>query len=504
MKKFFLSILIILLAIQFNYSQENDSSRKQLENLVKEAYQTFQPTGLAVAVIKNGEVRYYTHGIRSSETNEPVTKKSVFNIASCTKAFTAVSLSILVNEGKVSWDDKVKDYIPEFNLKDPYVTRELNLADILSHRSGLTTFTGDLLWYHTDYSNEEVMRRMRFLPVENDFREDFGYQNNMYMLAGEIIEKVTGKTWAEFVKERILKPLEMKNTTPSNDEITPDIEVAYPHLNGDQVSLYDFTATKPAASIHSSVEDLSLWVQMLLNKGNYGGKEIIEEAAIDDCFKPQTLLNVSKQQKEQGIHFRGYGFGWSMYDYHSAKIIEHNGGMPGYISKITLIPEENLGFVILNNGFEVFVHNALKQEIIDFYLNETDRDWIEKFAKEKENYIEKKKEKDTKRINSRVENTSPALSLNKYTGEYKDKMYGNAKIQKIGEEISLTLEPAGEIFTSPMSHWHYDTFRIDFKDPFLPFGLVTFDFDSDGNVVGFKIDLPINDFHFNNLYFKKL
>src|SRR6056297_677563 len=503
MKKIrFIITLFFIGAVTFAYSQ----SSKKISETIEKAYDKFQPSGLSVVIVKDGKIEYInSFGYKIKQEKQKVKNNSIFNIASCSKAFTAAAVGKLVSEEKLAWEDKVIDYIPEFRLSDPYITSELTIEDILSHRTGLSTFTGDLLWYSTNYTNEEIIRRMRYLPIENDFREDYGYQNNMFMLGGEIIERITGKTWSEYIQENIFEPLDMKNTYPSIDEMTQFDNLAYPHIENQKIEPYDFNGSKPAGAIMSNVKDLSHWVMMLLNYGNYNDKEVLPKSVVRKCFAPHTQLSVSEQNEKMGIHFRDYGLGWNMFDYSGQKVIEHNGGMPGYISKVTLVPEKRLGFAILNNGMGIYVNEAIKTFILEHYLkDEITRNWNEtfmNFKKQREKRLEKRKEK---RIASRVKYTTPSLNKEGYVGTYKDKMYGKARIKIIDGNLNLTLLPAKEVFTSPMENWHYDTFKIEFNDAFLPFGLVTFDFNPAGEVIGFKIDLPSNDFHFNKLNFEKI
>jgi CubicO group peptidase (beta-lactamase class C family) len=484
--------------------QQSNTEQSKLKTEIERAYNTFKPTGMAVAIIKDDKpVILKSFGKRSEKTGKPVTNNSLFNIASCTKPFTSTAMGILIQQEKIDWNDKVTEYIPELELKDPYITNNLTIEDILSHRSGLSTFTGDLLWYHTDYSNEEIMQRMEFLPIDNQFRADFGYQNNMFMIAGEIIERVSGMSWSEFIDRNIFTPLEMSSSKPSNDELKKEDEIAYPHLNGKQVDLYDFNGTKPAASIMSNVKELSHWIRMLLNNGTFNGDTIINQTILHTCFSQKTTLPVSHSSKR--TNFRAYGLGWQTFDYYGTRVIQHDGGMPGYISKTTIVPEKNLGIVVLNNGFDFFVHRAIMRQVLDHYLQpEEQKDWISALSKNQSSYQKRKEKQKEKRLQKKVDNTHPSLKLVEFTGSYQDKMYGKASVYMENNKLKLTLEPAGEVFTSEMKHWHYNTFRVDFKDPFLPFGLITFDLNSTGEVEGFKIDLPINDFHFENLYFRPI
>jgi len=477
-----------------------------LEQKIEGICQQLQPQGLAVAIVEDGQTELiYTYGQKSTESGDQLEAGSLFNIASCSKAFTAASMAVLVEEGKLHWDDRVVDYIPEFKLADPYITRNLNIVDILSHRIGLSTFTGDLLWYHTDYSNEQIIDRMQYLPVEQDFRSEYGYQNNMYMIAGEIVERITGQTWSEFVKEHLFQPLDMDATVASPDELVSRANIAYPHYEGNQMEIYRFKGTKPAASIYSNIQDLSHWVSMWLNEGQWQGKTIVSKSAINKCMAPQTLLNVYPSQKEQGIDFRAYGLGWSMYDYQGVKVVEHGGGMPGYLSKVTMVPEKELGIIVLNNGFDLFIRQSIIQTVLNNYLDvQPVSDLMEQVLKQKEAYRQRKEQSRQERLDQRVENTRSSLEQEHYTGRYRDRFYGEARVDIRDHKLHLTLLPASETFTSEMKHWHYNTYRVDFKDPFLPFGLVTFDMNAKGEVSTFSIELPSEDFHFNNLYFERI
>ena len=505
-KSLLLSLFLSLIVYNLIFFQNHSESLQRLNQRIEETYQTFKPTGLSVAVIKDGKpVLMRSFGIRSQETGEKATNQSLYNIASCTKPFTSAAIAMLVQQGKVKWDDKVREYIPELKLGDPFITENLTIEDILSHRSGLITFMGDLLWYQTDYTNEEIIERMEFLPIDNQFRADYGYQNNMFMIAGEIVERVSGKTWSDFVQQEIFNPLEMSDSRPSNDELMEDDEIAYPHLKGRQVELYDFNATKPAASIMSNVNDLSHWVELVLNEGVYKGDTLLQPGMLTELMSPRTSFKVSKRQEENGTQFRAYALGWSVFDYYGVKVAEHNGGMPGYITKVSVVPGENLGVVVLNNGFDFFTHEVILHEVLDHYLKPgNEKDWIQLSQKQKENYTNYKENQRNARLNSRISGTRPSLKKEQYTGKYKDQMYGKATISIKERELFLTLEPAGDVFSAKMKHWHHDTYRVDFDDPFLPFGLITFRFNSRGEVESFKIDLPSNDFHFDNLKFSKI
>jgi len=507
MKRFNVILSVFFLSLLF-LTPSNSSGQLPdgLKRKIEEACQGLQPQGVSVAVVKDGQTEWlYTYGQRSTESSARLETGSLFNIASCSKAFTAASIALLVEEGALEWDDRVTEHIPEFKLADPYITREMNIVDLLAHRSGLSTFTGDLLWYHTDYSNEQIIERMQYLPVEQDFRSEYGYQNNMYMIAGEIVERITGQTWSAFVKERFFDPLNMVATVASPDQIPPGSNIAYPHYKGTQLDLYEFKGAKPAASIYSNIQDLSNWVAMWLNEGTWQGRTILEKSALQKCMSPQTPMRVPQGMKNGGVHFRAYGMGWSMYDYQGVKVVEHGGGMPGYLSKILMVPEKELGIIVLNNGFDLFIRQTIIQTILDTYLDVSpEKDRLEQVLAQREQYRQQQEKEKQKRLDQRIENTRPSLDEELYTGRFRDRFYGEARVDMVGNELRLTLLPASRTFTSKMRHWHYNTYRVDFQDSFLPFGLVTFDMSSQGEVSGFSIDLPSRDFHFKNLYFERL
>lgn len=500
-----ITMYVLLVFVTTLHAQVTRQEIKKIDEIVDKAYKTFKPTGLTIAVVKDTAIIYHKAlGFSNADLNKSVSTGSLFNIASCTKAFTAACISILVDEEKLRWTDKVTAYFPEFRLADDYITRELTVEDLLCHRSGLGTFFGDLLWYNTTYTDEEVMKRIRIEPITKRFGIEFGYQNIMFMIAGDIIQKVTGQTWSEFVESRIFKPLGMNETRPSSDELSPDQDIAYGHINNKKIDLYKFTAAKPAASIFSNVDELSLWTILILQDGVFKGNRIISSASIEKLLEPHTILDASTMQKQHGTNFFMYGLGWFISDYHGEKIAEHDGGMPGYISKVTLVPEKKISIIILNNGNDGYVNNAIRSDLLDLFTTGNDYDWISEYAGMKIRVSTYEFMANQKRLDSRIKGTQPSLDPAGYIGIYRDRNYGDAEVKVENGKLLLTFLPAKKIFTGVLEHWHYNTFKVVFKDESLSFGLITFSFDSSGKVVEFKIDLPSGDFHFWNLDFKKI
>lgn len=506
MRKLIFIVSLVLFAFIFPFSAQ--STRQvdyaALDDYIAKAIKNFELPGLAIGIFKDSTVVFQKgYGLREIGKKDKITPRSVFAIASCSKAFTAACIGILVDKGKIKWDDKVIDLLPEFQLHDPYITRELTIRDLLCHRCGLATFDGDLLWYGTSYNRKEVMHRIRHLPIKNSFRIKFGYQNVMYIVTGELIKAVTGKSWDKFVQEKIFQPLEMRSSSTSIKEFKAGQDLALPHVNGKPIPHQNFDNVGPAGSINSNVEDLLKWLQLWLNGGKWKERQILSQKSLDTILSPQTILPLSSSQKRSGIHFTMYGLGWSLMDYSGRKVINHGGGLPGFISNVVMVPEEKLGMVVLTNGMSS-LPRALMYKILDSFLNESDRDWASEFLGYQKKREQNLKDKKAAREGKRKKGSKPSLANRDYAGIYNDKMYGKAEIIQDKGKLMLKLIPTEELFTSEMEHWHYNTFRIKFKDPFLSHGFVTFDFNADGDITGFKIDLPNPDLHFHNLNFKRI
>ncbi|MAT56864.1 MAG: hypothetical protein CMF23_02700 [Ignavibacteriae bacterium] len=491
-----------LLIIIFVSTLQAQIDYKKLDQYIENGVSLFEAEGLSIAIVKDSQVVFSkAYGFADADKKIPLTTKSLFNIASCSKAFTAALAAKLVDEGKLSFQDKVKDHIPYFELSDLWITSQLNIVDILSHRSGLKTFAGDLLWYHTDYTNKEIIERMKYLPIENEFRSEFGYQNNMFMIASEIITQKAGKNWYEYLDNELFDKLDMNTSKSASMYLNDNDDIAYPHVEKKRYPLTD-EVPNAAGSIFSNVEEMSNWIKMLLNNGKFNGEQVLSENVINEMFTPRINVYVGRSMKKMGVNFNNYGLGWFLYDYKGREIVFHDGGMPGYLSRVLLVPDENLGVVILTNGLNPLT-SALSQQIVDLYFGNDDADWVKDYKERIDNYKKRDEENKAKINSSRVENTKPSLELPKYEGKYNDNSYGEAEVIFNNEKLTLQL-PAKDVFTSEMEHWHFDTFKIKFKDDFLPEGFVTFSFNSKGEVTGFKIDLPNPDFHFNDLNFVKV
>jgi CubicO group peptidase (beta-lactamase class C family) len=464
--------------------------------------------GMAIAVIKDDQIVFAKgFGVRELGESTPVDEHTLFAIGSCTKAFTAAALAMLVDEGKLRWDDPVTKYLPWFQMYDPYVTREMTVRDLLSHHSGLQTFGGDLIWYHSTYDRNEVIRRVRFLKPTSSFRSKFGYQNIMFLAAGMVVQAVTGKSWDDFVRERLFLPLGMQDTNTSIQALKPGGNFAAPHNERDGklrvISYCNADNIAPAGAINSSVSDLAQWIRLQLDRGLYQGKQLFSGAASREMWSAQTVMPVSEQAERLGTHFQAYGLGWVLNDYNGRKLVSHSGGLDGMISQVGLMPEENLGVVILTNS-ETPLAGLLMRKLFDIQLGLPDRDYSADALKASAAGQNARKAADARLEAQRAASTHPSLSLEKYAGRYEDKMYGEAAVMVENGKLVLKFIPSPD-FVADLEHWHYDTFLLKWRDqlgyPF-PKGFVTFELDPRGHVAGFKIDQPNNDFHFDELDFK--
>lgn len=496
-------IALILSSLQGIHAQE-EKNIEELRSYIEEARQLFEVPGIAVGIIKDGQVIMNEgFGFRNMKAGTPATEQTIFGIASCSKAFTAACMAMVVEDSLVQWDDRVIDHYPEFQLSDPFATSEMRVRDLLCHRSGLQTFDGDLLWYGTDYTREEVVERIRHRDLSYGIRSRFGYQNVMYIAAGELIKKVTGRTWDEFVQERILTPLGMLSTTTSNSGFNGDMNVAYPHVDGETLEFLDYDNSGPAASMNTSSTDLLKWVEMQLNKGTYKEIQVFSKNQYYTMTAPHTLINAGPGETIGGTHFYAYGLGWFMFDYEGRKVIQHGGGLPGFHSKVVLVPEDNLGYVILSNQISGLVESVYKK-ILDFYLTDADTDWAMIYHENELKSKSRDEAAEAQRNSKRVTDTKPSLQLSSYAGTYQEKMYGEAVIENTEDGLAIVLRPSKKLFFSEMEHWENDTFKITFNDPFLPSGYVTFHADENGGIERFTIDLENPDFHFYKLDFMKI
>jgi len=482
----------------------------RLDTYYQQALKDWQVPGMAIALVKNDSVIFAKgYGVLNAKTGGPVDANTLFGIASNTKAFTAAALAMLVDEGKIKWDDPVIKYLPYFQLYNPYVTQAVTIKDLLSHRVGLATFSGDLLWYNTTYSREEIIRRARYLQPVYGFRDGYGYSNLMFIAAGQVIETVAGQSWESFIQERFFQPLGMTRSYTSVRDLAGKTNVATPHGFDEKHNPVPSTFTawdnwNPAAGIFTSVNQHAQWLRLQLNQGTYKGKRFFSEAASHTMWSALQALPVSPEAlaANPATHFSATGLGWFLNDYHGRKLVSHSGGHEGMNSRVVMLPEENFGMVILTNSMSSIMTPLANQTMDAFLGIQNGRDWSQYYL----DIIAKSRQATSAPANNQVKNKVKALlPLSAYTGRYTSPMYGDATVTLVNKELVLQLVPA-PVLGGKLKVAGPHIFDLAWKNdyPLLTPTQVRFITSSDGKVAEMRLDADNPDFIFAELDFKKV
>ena len=488
-----------------------------VDEYVGRVLQEFGVPGMAVAVVKDGEVLLARgYGVRRAGEPARVDADTLFGIASNTKAFTCAALSILVEEGRLAWDDPVTKYLPAFQMYDPWVTRELTVRDLVTHRTGLGLGAGDLMWWPpTTFARAEIVRGMRWVKPASSLRSRYAYNNVAFVAAGEVVAAVSGTSWDAFVEGRILRPLGMSRTTSAAP--VPDDNRAAPHLEVKgavvPIAAMDFGNAGAAASLQSSASDMGRWLAMLLECGR--GKEAPAGRAC--VLKPESIRLLWSAQTVQGTpdppagleatraSFAAYGLGFGLRDYRGRKVVGHAGGLPGYVSQVALVPEERLGLVVLTNQEETGAYEAVRYRVYDEYLGAPvpPVDWVEAFRKRADGERKKAEEAVAKAAAARDAASRPSLALDRYAGRYRDPWYGDVTIVEDGGRLAfeMTRTPG---MVADLEHWQHDTFvarwrRAWMSDEAPADAYVTFALKPDASIERMKMApvSPAIDFSFD-------
>lgn len=507
----YLLLLIVSLPMLVSAQEKAEGKLiKELDSTLSQMVDDWDTPGMAVAIVKNDSIWLSKgYGVKNIKTGERVNENSIFPIASITKSFTSASIARLVDRGKLHWDDKVQQHLPWFKLYSPYVTENMTIRDLLCHRSGLKTFSGDLLWNASTYSREEIVRKARHLEPEYGFRAHFGYSNIMYIAAGEIIENISGMKYEEYIRENFLRPLGMDRTLTSVSQFDETSNVVTPHVKEDSemvtIPFLNWDNIGGAGLLNSSVRDMTQWIQLQLNQGEFNDKRYFSEENSNEMWQSHTPQNVSKgsQQLWPSTHFKSYGLGWGLSDYHGRKIIGHSGGYDGIVSFLGLVPEENMGFILLTNSGSMLYY-ATRFTILDAFLSPNDEtNWsklIMNFQKRRE---KQEKQKTQELLKQKDPSLKPTRELIEYTGTYGGKMYGDAEVTLKNDKLHVQLLPSPK-YHSTLKHLRYNTFIIEMKEfPSLPKGSCHFVLDKNGNPAEMKIHIPNPDFFFEELKFLK-
>lgn len=402
MRKYFGCFIFLFVSV---FVGAQPLSSVAIDSLVERTLKTFDVPGIAVCVIKDGKVIHLKgYGVRSLDTRQPVDENTLFGIASNSKAFTTAALGMLVDEGKLSWDDKVRKYIPEFKLYDPWVTEEFTIRDLLCHRSGMGLGAGDLMFFpdSSDFTIPDILHNLQFLKPVTSFRSQYAYDNNLYIVAGEVVARVSGMSWEDFIEKRIMAPLDMSHSAASYDRLRDSSDVIDGHAPVDgKVRVIARSRSKvdhAAGGIYSSIADLSKWVLLHLQGGKYGADSVrlFSEAVFHERWAPQTILPVGGPGT-YNTHFAGYAFGFVVNDVRGYEQVSHTGGLEGMVTQITMIPELGLGIIVLTNQQEGLAFSAITNQIKDGYFGMAGTDRVTQYAA-----IRKKQLDDAKKLTDSI------------------------------------------------------------------------------------------------------
>jgi CubicO group peptidase (beta-lactamase class C family) len=460
-----------------------------LDTYLEQARKDWNIPGMSVGIVRNDSVVFLKgYGVRALGKPDAVTPNTLFAIGSNSKSFTAAAIGILADEGKMSFDDKVTKWLPGFQLFDPYVTREFMIRDALSHRAGLGR-RGDLLWLMSGYPRSEIIRRVRWLEPNAPFRTEMGYQNIMFLSAGEAAARAAGMSWDDLIATKLFRPLGMDRSNTSVAAFRPGDDIAQPHGTRDgtvgPISWRNIDNIAPAGSINSSAAEMTKYLRFIVGGGNWQGKTLLGPVRLSQIATPHVSMPVARDTLFPSIHFRGYGLGWVLEDYLGRKVQWHTGGIDGMLSYMWAVPEEKLGVIILTNSD---AHNAgigLGYRILDAFMGGPGRDYSAINLKQYREAMARADSAQKRAEATRVTGTKPSLGLAGYVGEYADSLWGDARVKE--ENGALVLEYGIGGARGAMEHWQHDTFRATWNDPQFGTSLVTFRFDTDGKVAGFTV-----------------
>lgn len=480
-----------------------------LDAYVARVMQRFEVPGLALAVVKDGRVVLTKgYGVRKLGDPARVDSRTLFAIASNTKAFTATALGLLVEEGRLAWDSPVVNYLPWFQMSDPFVTREMTVRDLLVHRSGLALGAGDLMWWpESAHDRREIVRRLRYLPLTTSFRSAYAYDNVLYAVAGEVIEAVSGRPWEDFVATRILTPIGMSGSYVRLSEGNAAANLAIPHarVEGRVRPVRPFIAdnVNPAGGIYSNAEDIAKWMIVQLDSGRVAeGSRLFSPRTARELWSIVTPIPIGEPPPELAplrANFNGYALGFGVRDYRGEKLVTHTGGLPGYVSRVALMPNRKLGVAVLTNQESAAAFSAIAWRILDHYLRVPAYDWIAAYARAVARQDSAIAAEERAAVAARDTASRPSLPLARYAGTYRDAWYGDVTI--VLEDGKLVMRFAHTpALTGDLEHWQYDTFIVRWRDRELRAdAYVTFALNPDGSIdqVKMKAVSPATDFSFD-------
>lgn len=493
MKKISLLLFGIIIVTTLANAQGINRSKfitDSLDAYVNKALTNWRIPGVAVCIVKDGKVVMMKgYGIKELGLNNKVDENTLFMIGSNTKAFTATAIAMLQVQGKLSLDDKVTKYLPQWKLENQFASQEAQVRDLLCHRIGFRTFQGDFTFYNTDLSRDQVMEKMSHVKAAYPFRTKWGYTNSAFLTAGQIIPRVTGKQWEDYLRENIFAPLGMTNTLALTVDMPKSLNRTAAHtlVNGQLTAIpyCQIDGLAPAGAISSSVNDMSKWVMALLNDGKVGGRQVIPLAAIQATRQPQDVVGTVNHLNGE-TNYELYGLGWFLQDYENHRLVMHDGGVNGYVSSVTLVPKDHLGIVILTNTDQNEFFEALRWEIMDAYFKLPFEDYSAKYLEFFKAQQDQDMAKDKKLRDTIAMNRPPLMLVGQYTGKYTNDLYGSMTVtQGTGNDLEMRFEHHPKMFArlQPLGG---NRFYVTFSDP--TYGKAIFPFTVvNGKVTGVRV-----------------
>lgn len=461
------------------------------EEWIQEGMEQWKIPGLAIAIVKNDSIFYAGgFGVQRLGDETPVDEHTLFGIASVSKNMTAASLALLVDEGLLDWDDKVKDHLPWFELEDPWVTSEVRIRDLLIHRVGVGRMLGNRLQYMTGMDRSELIYRMRYHELEEPFRSNYVYSNVMYMIAGELVAAAAEMSWDQFMAERLFEPLGMNRTNTSITQISDGENAAWPHqyIKGEVETIprRNWDNAAPAGGINASVYDAAQWLRMQLDDpGVYDGSRIISRQAMREIHRPQISLPIRNPYGNQV----SYGLGWRISEYEGQRILSHGGATDGMNTSAAMIPELNLGVIVVTNVFNTF-REAVVNTVFDAFLELPQRDWNELYHNSYQSQYADALERRNQIEESRIEDTSKTLDRNAYIGGYYDNLYGRVEVTEGSDGLEMQFWNDPDL-VADLEHWHYDTFRAVWRNPAQREEFLHFTLGQDGQISTLKFQFAL-------------
>lgn len=503
-----LVVLFLLFSLQSN--AQTDPDFKKLDAYFEQMIKDWDVPGASIGIVKDGQLVFTgNYGTKEVGKNEKPDSNTLYAIASNSKAFTTALIGMLVQEGKLGWNDKVKDHLPYFSLyDDPWISANVTIRDLLSHRVGLGTFSGDVIWYKSEADAEELIKRAGKVPQAYDFRSGYGYSNLMYITAGEVIRKVTGKSWGENVQERILMPLGMDRSITTAKDLMKKSNYTTAHGREEgknfPIAFEDWETIGATGGIISSVNEVAKWMIFNLNHGIHGSDTLLNKQTRNMVWTMHNVFPVDHTAKNDlGRHFNGYGLGWTIGDFHGNFMVGHTGGYDGMITAVTLIPDQKLGVVVLTNGHKSPIM-AATYYALDQMLDTGKKDWSADLLKRvNENELKDTRIADIKA--KRIPNTKPSLPVSDYAGIYDSEIYGTIEVKRDGDKVRLLFSNSPRL-NATLKHWHHDTFEIiwDEKQAWFNFGTLKFNMDNNMKVISMDFEVPNDDIFFEELKPKRV